>query len=127
MVYKPNYICDEIGIPYSHAPGNIGDIEIFKDENVLVINKKSGFTSESVFDDVKANYPSAGFIHRLDRNTDGVMIFSIDEVSNSNPTNTINISTINPDIYSNRPCPKGCSLSTGFVDNRNPNLRPKCC
>ena len=27
--YKPNYLCDEAGIPYSHAPGNIGDIEIF--------------------------------------------------------------------------------------------------
>ena len=30
--YKPNFICDESGIPYSHAPGNIGDIEIFNKE-----------------------------------------------------------------------------------------------
>ena len=30
--YKPNYICDDAGIPYSHAPGNIGDIEIFNQE-----------------------------------------------------------------------------------------------
>ncbi len=29
FTYKPNFICDEAGIPYSHAPGNIGDIEIF--------------------------------------------------------------------------------------------------
>ena len=55
--------------------------EIFKDENVLVVNKKSGFTSESVFEDIKNDYPTAGFIHRLDRNTDGVMIFSLNAKS----------------------------------------------
>lgn len=37
MVYKPNYICDEVGIPYSHAPGNIGDIEIYCDEKYWLI------------------------------------------------------------------------------------------
>lgn len=26
--YKPNFKCDDAGIPYSHAPGNIGDIEV---------------------------------------------------------------------------------------------------
>lgn len=36
-VYKPNFICDEIGIPYSHAPGNIGDIEIFSKEKYWLI------------------------------------------------------------------------------------------
>ena len=35
--YKPNYICDEAGIPYSHAPGNIGDIEIFNHERYWLI------------------------------------------------------------------------------------------
>lgn len=35
--YKPNYICDEAGIPYSHAPGNIGDIEIFNKERYWLI------------------------------------------------------------------------------------------
>lgn len=37
LVYKPNYICDEAGIPYSHAPGNVGDIEIFSDEKYWLI------------------------------------------------------------------------------------------
>lgn len=37
MIYKPNYICDEAGIPYSHAPGNIGDIEIFSDKKYWLI------------------------------------------------------------------------------------------
>ena len=35
--YKPNFICDEAGIPYSHAPGNIGDIEIFNQERYWLI------------------------------------------------------------------------------------------
>ena len=37
FVYKPNYICDEAGIPYSHAPGNIGDIEIFNHDRYWLI------------------------------------------------------------------------------------------
>jgi len=35
--YKPNFICDEAGIPYSHAPGNIGDIEIFNEDSYWLI------------------------------------------------------------------------------------------
>ena len=37
FIYKPNYICDESGIPYSHAPGNIGDIEIYNKEKYWLI------------------------------------------------------------------------------------------
>lgn len=53
-VYKPNYMCDESGIPYSHAPGNIGDIEIFnKDrywliEATLIRSKKQQINNETV-------------------------------------------------------------------------------
>ncbi len=54
---------------------------VFADSNVLVINKKKGFTSESVYQRVLEQYNSAGFIHRLDRNTDGVMIFSLNSES----------------------------------------------
>lgn len=49
---------------------------IFRDENVLVVNKKKGFTSESVYDEISQN-ERCFFIHRLDRNTDGVMIFAL--------------------------------------------------
>lgn len=35
--YKPNYLCDEAGIPYSHAPGNIGDIEIYNKDTYWLI------------------------------------------------------------------------------------------
>lgn len=37
FIYKPNYICDEAGIPYSHAPGNIGDIEIYNHDKYWLI------------------------------------------------------------------------------------------
>lgn len=37
FIYKPNYICDEAGIPYSHAPGNIGDIEIYNSDKYWLI------------------------------------------------------------------------------------------
>ena len=47
-------------------------------------------------------------------------ILSIDEVSSSKPTSKISISTMNPETYSNRPCPKGCSLSTGLLARRKP-------
>lgn len=52
--YKPNFICDESGIPYSHAPGNIGDIEIFnKDiywliEATLIRSKNQQINNETV-------------------------------------------------------------------------------
>ncbi len=52
--YKPNYIYDEVGIPYSHAPGNIGDIEIFNTdqywliEATLIRNKNQQINNETV-------------------------------------------------------------------------------
>ncbi len=50
---------------------------IFKDENILVINKKKGVSSESAFNAVKKKESTAKFIHRLDTNTDGIMIFAL--------------------------------------------------
>ncbi len=54
---------------------------IYKDENVLVVDKKSGFTSEEVFAAIKKEYGGAAFIHRLDRNTSGIMIFALNSVA----------------------------------------------
>lgn len=55
--------------------------EIFKDKNILVVYKKSGYTSDAVFDSVKATENNAKYIHRLDRNTDGIMIFALNEIA----------------------------------------------
>ena len=52
---------------------------IYADENVLVVNKKSGFSAERVFEDVQKKFSTAGFIHRLDTFTSGIMVFSLNE------------------------------------------------
>lgn len=54
---------------------------VYSDENVVVIDKPSGYTSESIYECLKKQYPSVGFIHRLDRNTSGIMIFSLTPVA----------------------------------------------
>ena len=54
FIYKPNFICDEAGIPYSHAPGNIGDIEIYNRdmywliEATLIRSKMQQVNNETV-------------------------------------------------------------------------------
>ncbi len=52
---------------------------IYKDNNILVIDKLSGYSSESVFESVKEQNEQAFFIHRLDTNTSGLMIFALNE------------------------------------------------
>ena len=53
---------------------------IFRDDNVTVIDKKSGCLSEDVFASLSEN-AECYFIHRLDRNTAGIMIFANNEIS----------------------------------------------
>lgn len=54
FIYKPNYKCDDAGIPYSHAPGNVGDIEIFNSdiywllEATLIRNKVQQINTETI-------------------------------------------------------------------------------
>lgn len=55
--------------------------EIYIDDDIIVIDKKSGYESEIVFESVKAKYGEAYFIHRLDRNTAGLMIFARNAVT----------------------------------------------
>lgn len=50
---------------------------IYENSDVAVIYKKSGYTSESVFECLKSKYKDIRFIHRLDRNTSGIMIFAL--------------------------------------------------
>lgn len=50
---------------------------VYLDKNVVVIDKKSGYTSESVYENIIKDFGEAYFIHRLDRNTSGLMIFGL--------------------------------------------------
>ncbi|MGM9691757.1 MAG: AlwI family type II restriction endonuclease [Alloprevotella sp.] len=68
--YKPNYICDEMGIPFSHAPGNIGDIEIYNDklywllEATLIRSKTQQINNETVnlFRHIDDNYKGRKYL-----------------------------------------------------------------
>ena len=50
-------------------------IILFEDGNIIVIDKESGVNSEAVFAELKRR-GECYFIHRLDRNTEGLMIFA---------------------------------------------------
>ncbi len=56
-------------------------LSIYEDENILVVDKKKGYESESVFNSVLESYPNAKFVHRLDRNTDGIMLFALNDIA----------------------------------------------
>ncbi len=48
---------------------------VYEDENVLVVDKESGVNSEAVFAEL-ARKGEYYFIHRLDRNTTGLLVFA---------------------------------------------------
>ena len=55
---------------------------VYEDENVVVVDKSSGVNSEAVYQSLQREKGGrCGFIHRLDRNTMGLMIFSLNENS----------------------------------------------
>lgn len=54
---------------------------VYEDTQILVIDKPSCVLSETVFERLKAKYGKLYFIHRLDRNTSGIMIFAKTEIS----------------------------------------------
>lgn len=51
---------------------------VYQDENVLVVDKESGVNSEAVFAAISRER-SCYFIHRLDRNTKGLLAFALNE------------------------------------------------
>ncbi len=74
-------IGDEIGV-YTNVTDTRSENVIFEDENVLAVIKPKGITSEDFYELVKKSRPTAYFVHRLDRNTDGIMLFALNEASN---------------------------------------------
>lgn len=53
----------------------------YEDENVLVVVKRDGVLSEDLFEELKKEYGKVFFIHRLDRNTEGIMVFAKNDVA----------------------------------------------
>lgn len=67
---------DEVCYYLTPAQEKISAFEvIFKDDNVIVVDKASGVHSEAVFSAL-CGMGETYFIHRLDRNTEGLMIFA---------------------------------------------------
>ncbi len=54
---------------------------LYEDENLVAAYKGKGETFDEFAKAVAERYPSAEPMHRLDRNTDGIMIFSLSEIA----------------------------------------------
>lgn len=54
---------------------------LYSDFNIVIVDKNEGCLSESVFQELKKTFPDVRFVHRLDRNTSGVMIFAIGDAA----------------------------------------------
>lgn len=70
----PLKVGDMVEIYYT-APKSEKYKIIYQDENITVVDKKAGYLSETVFE-VLNGIQETYFIHRLDRNTAGIMIFA---------------------------------------------------
>ena len=53
---------------------------VYNDANVVIVDKESGVNSEAVYAELKRKHGEAcRFIHRLDRNTQGLMAFALND------------------------------------------------
>ncbi len=71
---------DEISV-YAEIKDERAEKTIYEDENILVLIKPKGITSEDFYELIKKKRENARFIHRLDRNTDGIMIFALNDAA----------------------------------------------
>ena len=74
---------DEITVYYDGEDKKIEIKVLYKDDNILVAYKPKGVTSEDFYNAVKEKYESAIFTHRLDRNTDGITLFALNDIAYS--------------------------------------------
>ena len=72
-------IGDKVEIFYT-VPETVKFSVIYSDDNIIVVDKKAGYLSETVFEELNSKGETY-FIHRLDRNTAGIMIFARNEKS----------------------------------------------
>lgn len=52
---------------------------VYADKDILVVDKPVGIESADYYEIVKESYSNALFVHRLDRNTSGIMVFALNE------------------------------------------------
>jgi len=72
---------DKIEVYYQNVNDESWFSVVFEDDNVLVVNKRSGIEvisedDRNLFDILHVNYNELYAIHRIDRNTEGLVIFA---------------------------------------------------
>jgi 23S rRNA-/tRNA-specific pseudouridylate synthase len=75
---------DKITVFYHEKEQKEWYAEIYSDENILIVNKRAGIevVSESERDllsIIKQQYNTAVAVHRLDRNTEGLVLFALNK------------------------------------------------
>lgn len=112
---------------------------VYEDENVLVINKPVGFVVHpgagikdgTVMNAVLFHYPKtatlprAGIVHRLDKDTSGLMVIALSEIAQSTLTKAISRHDV---VREYEAIAEGLITSGGTVDapiDRDPHLRTR--
>jgi 23S rRNA pseudouridine955/2504/2580 synthase len=68
---------------------------VYQDENILIIDKESGVNSEAVYAELRRIHgENCRFIHRLDRNTRGLMAFAFNEHAETSLLNAFKNRTV---------------------------------
>ncbi len=84
---------DEVVVYYDSKPN---ELSVYLNESgVLVLDKKSGITSEDFEAQVNAVYSGAKLCHRLDRNTSGLIVFATDDTAYNELLKAFKTRTIN--------------------------------
>lgn len=74
------HLCAGDSVCYYLTPKQAGKnafFTVYKDENFLIIDKENGVNAEAVYAELLRTYADCRFIHRLDRNTRGLMAFAL--------------------------------------------------
>ena len=75
MQYVKTTLAPDLNIDLDDFTMNLSSVILYEDENVIVADKESGVNAAAVFSAL-AQEGQTFFIHRLDRNTAGLMIFA---------------------------------------------------
>lgn len=98
--------------------------ELYRDDNVIVVDKESGVNSEAVYEALKEQ-GEVYFIHRLDRNTEGLMIFARTKESERALLNAFRAKKVEKVYYAvvvGRP-EKQRAVLTAFLEKDDKNAR----
>ena len=79
---------DKVEVYYSNTNETPWHNIVFEDDNILLVNKRAGIevvseNDRNLLDILKLNYTELYAVHRIDRNTEGLVIFAKNSVAES--------------------------------------------